>query len=198
MKRSILLLIVLILLCSACSSSVEKYRYVHIGIYDVYTEQYLDIGDDRTSVDKRIGKGIKKRIDKLVEYPDGLTILYDDNAMIECISVFFAYDTNNSDRYILPDGTGCSKTVSSFIEKYKYVYEFNRNEDNFNVGIFLKKQKNKIIILSKKDLISLQNNYESVYQISISCTSYDDINGIYIEKFSPRYNNFVDNLKEVK
>lgn len=198
MKKSIFLLLNLTLLCSACSSSIEKYPYEHIGIYDVQTEQYIDISDDKASVDKRIGKGVKKGIDTLVEYPDDLTILYDDNAMIEYISIFFPYKSDNSDRYILPDSTGRSKTVSSFIEKYKYVYEFNGIGNNPDIGIFLKKTKNRNIILSKKDLMSLQNNIENIYLISISYTTYDDINRIQVEKFSPRYDDFVENLKEVK
>lgn len=198
MKKSIVLLMGLTLCCSACSSSAEKYPYEHIGIYDVQTEQYIDISDNKASVDKRIGKGVKKGIDTLVEYPDDLTILYDDNAMIEDISIFFPYKSDNLDRYTLPDGTGHSKTVSSFIEKYKYVYEFNEFGNNPDVGIFLKKTKNGNIILSKKDLMSLGNNIEDIYQISISYTSYDDIDHIRIEKFSPRSDDFVENLKEVK
>ena len=46
--------------------------------------------------------------------------------------------------------------------------------------------------------MSLQNNIENIYLISISYTTYDDINRIQVEKFSPRYDDFVENLKEVK
>lgn len=192
-------------LITSCSSAT-KYPYEHIGIYDTKTKQYIDIGDSKESVDKRLGYGSKDGDTSYYDYDDILSIRFDDDCNVEHIKIWFDWfpEEGQNERYTLADGTDYNTTITEFIDKYKHVYEGAPIAIGNAVSVILQNKNGEIV---SPDLGSIKKNIKSekaiekfhddMYVISIEYAAYDSLYSFNIEKVDPDFIEW-ENFKEIE